>query len=98
MAKGGLRPNAGRKKANHTIQAEKAREFVIRKVTENLTPLMESQLDAAVGHKYLDPREGKVYTKSPDINAGKYLLDQTIGKAKETIEHQGLEFTFPDEN
>jgi len=57
MAKGGLRPNAGRKKANHTIEAEKAREYVVNKVVEKLEPLMESHFALALGHKVMMVRE-----------------------------------------
>ena len=84
---GGKREGAGRKigsKASHTLEAEKAREFVVNKVVENLEPLMEAKLDLALGHKKETP-DGKVYTTSPDGNAIQYLLNQGIGKPTETL-------------
>ena len=91
----------GRRKAEKTIEAEKAREFVINKVAANLRPLLDAKLDLALGHKVLkkigDGTEF-VYTESPDGNAIQYLLNQTIGKPKETIEHQGLDFDFNEKS
>ena len=84
--------NKVRKKAPHTIAAAKAREFVIKKVNENLEPLLNAKLDLALGHKklHITPTgEEEVYTESPDGNAIQYLLNQDIGKPKETVEHQG---------
>jgi hypothetical protein len=127
MALGGARPGAGRKKghkASHTIEAEKAREFVIGQVVERLQPIMQSKFALALGHDVMmvraweknsktgkyertgkwgqvtDPTEVEellngsqegneyyqIWTKSPDGNSLQYLLNQTIGKPKETVE------------
>lgn len=86
---GGKRKGAGRKKghkASHTIQTEKAREYVIQRITEELEPIMTAQIEAAKGLYFIGKEGQVVYQEKPDITAGKNLLDQTIGKAKETVE------------
>ena len=98
MANGGFRPGAGRKKAPHTLAAEKAREYVITRVTSELDPIVTGQIEAAKGLWYEDIKDGKkrIYQQKPDIVAAKNLLDQTIGKAKETVEVQQYDL-FDDE-
>lgn len=81
MAHGGLRPNAGRKKANHTILAEQGRKYIVEKVSQELEPIMDALILKA---------------KNGDVAAIRDLLDRAFGKAKETVEHQGLEFLFDD--
>lgn len=92
MALGGARPGAGRKRGFKAIEAEKARAFVVQKVVEQLGPIMTAQIEAAKG-LYYEEKVGDekvlVFKQKPDINAGKNLLDQTIGRAKETVEVQG---------
>ena len=85
---GGARPGAGRKKGTNAIEAEKLREFLIEKVREKANELAAAKMDLALGHRFQDS-EGHVYTKSPDGAAIQYLLNQAIGKPKETVEHQG---------
>lgn len=85
---GGKRIGAGRKKANHTIASEKAREFLISSIVEHLSPIVSAQIDSAKGLFYLG-KEGKIYTKLPDTRVGEYLLNQVAGKAKESIELRG---------
>ena len=81
MALGGKRQGAGRPKAQHTIESEKAREYIIQRVTEELEPILTAMIKKA---------------RSGDLTAAKDLLDRAFGKAKETAEHQGLEFLFDD--
>lgn len=91
MPRGGPRPGAGRPKGSkggNTIAAEKLREFIIQKVREHVEPLMQAQLDLALGHKKLvKTKAGKelAYTISPDRNSIQYLLNQAIGKPRETV-------------
>ncbi len=82
---GGKRAGAGRKKANHTIASEKAREFLITSIVEHLEPIISAQIDSAKGLFYIG-KQGKIYTKLPDTRVGEYLLNQVAGKAKENVE------------
>jgi hypothetical protein len=85
---GGKRPGAGRKKAPHTIASEAARKLVIETVVKELKPNLRAQIDAAIGlyvEKDVDGKKVRVYREKPDVAAGKYLVDHTIGKAKESI-------------
>ena len=106
MHRGGLRPNAGRKKANHTIEAEAARKAVIEAVVQKLQPLLRAKFDLALGvfrEELTDEGDVRVYQETPDGNAIQYLLNQTIGKPAEThqltgkdggpIQVQGVEIT-----
>ena len=91
--RGGKRPGAGRKKEQRTIKAEKAREYIIGRIAEELDPIVTAQVEAAKGMyvwKY-DLSQGtvRVFLKEPDLKAGEYLLNQGVGKPKETIEHEG---------
>lgn len=61
----------GRPKAHHTIEAAKAREYIIQRVTEELGPIMDNLIALA---------------KAGDIAAIKDLLDRAYGKAKETMD------------
>jgi len=85
---GGKREGAGRKKANHTIASEKAREYLITSIVEHLAPIVSAQIESAKGLSYVGKR-GKIYTKLPDTRVGEYLLNQVVGKAKENIELGG---------
>lgn len=89
---GGKRPGAGRKKGFAALEAEKAREYVVRTVTENLGPILLAQMEAAKGLYYeKKTADGDVviFKEKPDVAAGKYLVDQTIGRAKETMAISG---------
>ena len=90
--RGGKREGAWRKRGFAAIQADKARDYVVQRVADELEPIMTAQIESAKGLFY-EKKEAdgviKVYQDKPDINAGKYLIDQTIGKAKETVEMGG---------
>jgi hypothetical protein len=90
--RGGFRPGAGRKRGLASIAAEKAREFAIQKIVANIGPILDAQIASAVGVKYVT-EDGEIYTQKPDVSAGKNLIDQAIGKAKETVE-QDIEVTL----
>lgn len=93
MALGGKRKGAGRKtgyRAPHTIETTKMREYFVKRVAEEFEPLMNTQLELAKGiHEAVLDKDGKVvnaYKKMPDPTTLKYLMDQSIGRAKETID------------
>jgi len=78
----------GRKKAPHTISAEKAREFLIKEVVKDLEPIVRAQKDAAMGmwiEKKIDGEIVHVYQKEPELKAGEYLLNQAVGRPTETL-------------
>lgn len=75
--------NSGIKKGqkqNKTIAKENARAEFERAHLENWELLMAKQVKDAL----INPK------------AREYSINQVIGKPKETIEHQGLDFTFDD--
>lgn len=84
---GGKRKGSGRKKANHTIASEKAREYLIKSIVEQLAPIVSAQIDSAKGLFYLG-KEGKIYTQLPNTRVAEYLLNQVAGKAKESVQIQ----------
>jgi len=82
----------GRPKSTATIKAQKMREKLVNEVNKELQPILTAQLEAAKGLYYekID-LDGviRIYKEKPDINAARYLLDQAIGKAKESVELSG---------
>lgn len=93
MSAGGKRKGAGKKKgyrAPHTIEAAKAREYLIGRITNELEPITTAQIEAAKGMWIddLDPNGNRirVYQKPPDLKAGEYLLNQGAGKPKESLD------------
>jgi hypothetical protein len=87
MAKqGGSRKGAGRKKAQHTIETEAMRAFIVNKVKENLEPLLAAKLDLALGVRIQGDDGESFYTKAPDPGSIQYLLNQSIGKPTEHVD------------
>lgn len=91
MAKGGRQPGAGRPKGSitkSTADALEMRKRLIQRVSERLDPLLDSQFDLATGIHEAQEVDGKivrVYKRAPDGAAGRYLLDQSVGRATETV-------------
>ena len=88
---GGYRPGSGRKKGvktGKTIAADKAREYMIARITAEMEPIVSAQIDLARGLREKDA-EGHIYLRKPDKEAGQYLLSQAAGKPRETIENIG---------
>lgn len=85
MAKGGYRPGAGRPIAQHTIQAEKLKAYLIEEVLKEHGPIIKALIDKA---------------KTGDIQAIKEVLERSLGKVKDemdlraNIKHQ---LDVPDE-
>ena len=87
--RGGKRPGAGRKQGMASIKAEEARKYLTASVVAELDPILTAQIEMAKGIYYeMDDGQGKkiVYRKLPDSAAATYLLNQTIGRAKESID------------
>lgn len=73
MAKGGFRIGAGRPKGSrdpHSLEKEKALQYLTRKVEENIEPLFTALFEKA---------------KKGDIPAMKELFDRAFGKAPQAI-------------
>jgi hypothetical protein len=63
--RGGFREGAGRKRGFASIEAEKAREFICKRVAEELGPIVASLIEKA---------------KKGDVPAIKELFDRAWGK------------------
>ena len=74
MPKGGKRPGAGRKKgskASHTLEAEKAREFILKKLTASLEPIVDKAIKQA---------------KAGDHKAREWLADRAMGRVPQAVQ------------
>lgn len=56
------------------LEADKAKEYIAKRVTENLEPIINKALEQAI---------------AGDKDARRDLLDRGYGKPKETVEHTG---------
>jgi hypothetical protein len=72
--RGGKRPGAGRKKANHTIEAEQSRAYLIKRLHEELEPIVDKALEQA---------------KSGDKHARDWLSERAWGKPAQAVEVSG---------
>ena len=85
----------GRPVSKATIIAQKTREYLAVALERRLKPIVEAQLDAAMGieTEAFDRRTGKLYYKDPGPNvvAFKTILEQVVGRPKETVEMSGPE-------
>lgn len=85
MAKGGKREGAGRPKGFKALAAEQARAHMAKRIADELDPILDAQIESAKGLHY-ETKDKKVFTREPDVAAGKYLVDQLVGKAKESVD------------
>ena len=91
--RGGKRIGAGKPKghkASHTIETQETRKKIVQMISERTEELMSAKLALALGYTKAITNEAgdirQVYTVSPDGNAIQYLLNQVIGKPRETIQ------------
>ena len=88
--RGGKRPGAGRKKGLASIKAEEARSYTVKRIAEELEPILSAQIELAKGAYYeeIDGTEGvrRVYKSLPDSRVAAFLINQLIGRPKETAE------------
>lgn len=119
----GIPKTGGKKKgyrAPATLEKEAAREAVRRRITERLIPLVDAQIDSAIGINHFmlrdkltgqwqrltnpdqivaalnDPRAKHgstylIYTKDPNAQAARDMLDRAIDKAKEQLQEIKVE-------
>ena len=96
MARGGYRKNAGRPKGSieetQRIAIELKKQMA-RKLQERFGPIMDAQLDAAIGiqTEHYNKSTGALYYKEPGPNtlAFKNILDHVAGRPKESVELSG---------
>lgn len=87
--RGGVRVGAGRKKGLATVKAEEARNYAVQRIAEELEPILAGQIEMAKGAYYEETTEDGeriVYRQMPDPRVASFLINQVIGKAKETTE------------
>lgn len=95
VKRGRGRPPRYPKKAGDLIKVVKrsvtktvatSREQSIKTIYKHKDKILEAQIAGAVGF-YYESADGKhVYQRKPDLGTGEYLLNQLIGKPKESIE------------
>lgn len=82
----------GRPIASKTLITQKIRERIVEKLYERIDPLIDSQLNSAIGIilKKVDGK-GLVHylEEAPSTSAAKFLMEQVLGRPKESIEHSG---------
>ena len=90
--RGFVKGNSMGGRAETSVIASRSRKYIMNAVEKDLEPIVLAQREAAKG-MYVEKKIGKkkviVYRLVPELKAGEYLLNQLIGKAKETIEHEG---------
>jgi hypothetical protein len=65
-----------------------ARDHIVDRIFKKKDKLIDAQIDAATGLYYVTQKGDHVYQKLPNTNTGEYLLNQLIGKPKESIDVQ----------
>jgi len=92
---GGKREGAGRPpgaETEATKEKRNLRQEFNTWVGENFHAMLQAKKNLALGvYVEVPDKEGNVqiYQKPPDERALAYCLDQAMGKAKQTIEHEG---------
>lgn len=87
--RGGRRLGAGRKRGLASIKAEEARKYAVTRIAEELEPILTGQIELAKGSYYeTEDENGEkvVYRQLPDPRVAAFLLNQVIGKPKETMD------------
>jgi len=82
----------GRPVASKTIITQMMRERIAEKLYARINPLIDAQLNSAIGImlKKVDSKGMPYYSEeSPNTNAAKFLVEQALGRPKESIEHSG---------
>ena len=92
--RGGAGRGQGRKRGYKSIAAEKAREFMAKKIGEVWTPLLNAKIDLALGHKQIiiskiTGQPIDAYMTAPDASSIQYLMNQQVGRPTEKVELSG---------
>lgn len=79
----------------NTVKSQAMRAKLLELVEKEFGPIVQANIDLATGivvHqkvKVKGKEYDRYYTLKPDAQAQKYILDQAVGKAKETLEVSG---------
>jgi hypothetical protein len=87
----------GRPTSTATLRTQKIREFMLKRFEKDAVEVYDALYRSAVGIEIEDvDKDGETfyYSKAPDVNAARLLLEHTIGKPKEQIEHTGAMSLF----
>ena len=71
---------------DEAVDVGQARHHIIKQINQKRKKLIEAQIDVATGLYYVANDGKHVYTQKPNAAVGEYLLNQLIGKPKESIE------------
>jgi len=74
----------GRPKGKATKHEE--RSHIVKRISKAKDEIIKAQIAAAIGMHYFDAEKGIVFTQKPNVGTGEYLLNQLIGKPKESME------------
>ncbi len=85
---------------------DQVRALLVAEVQKNWPDLLQAMVDLAKGIYVEDikmdsngsPVDSRVYQKSPDRDVAKYLMDQVIGKPKESMNIEGKINLIMDED
>lgn len=95
MANGGARPNSGPKKGakyKKTLEKEAFRAIFMEKMREKFGDIIDAQIELAKGIAIIDKKDDtgeRIFDRPPSAEAGKNLIEQTMGKAPQHIEVSG---------
>lgn len=85
---------------------EALRGLLVNAVYDDYQELIDAMMDLAKGVQVLEIQiddngveiPGRVYKQKPDKEVGKYLMDQVVGKAKESMNIEGkINLTIDDQ-
>jgi len=82
----------GRPIASKTLVTQMMKKVLIETINARFKPMLEAQIDSAIGVmlKKIDNKGIPYYVEeAPNTSAAKFLIEQVLGRAKESIEHSG---------
>ena len=89
---GGARLGAGAPISSRTLETQKMRELMIKSLKPRAKEMFNSLIESAIGVRVIkEDSNGEefVYSKAPDVGAARLLLEYTLGKPKDQVEHIG---------
>jgi hypothetical protein len=85
---GGARVGAGAPVSSRTLETQKMRELMLKRLKPRAKEVFDALIDAAVGLRAARKDES-VYSKAPDVQAARLLFEYALGKPKGEVEHIG---------